>query len=70
MAAVDKIEDQRKSENFIGHRNKIPVVQYAKVGIFVFVIYGCTFLTYWSRRHIAPCKKIPNRIFRKSPCGQ
>ena len=32
MAAVDKIEDQRKPEDFIGHRNRTPVVLLTKVG--------------------------------------
>ena len=32
VAAVDKIEDQRKPEDFIGHRNRAPVLLSAKVG--------------------------------------
>ena len=32
VAAVDKIEDQRKPEDFIGHRNRKPVLLSAKVG--------------------------------------
>ena len=35
VAVVDKIEDQRKPEDFIGHRNRTPVVQTAKVGNFI-----------------------------------
>ena len=32
VAAVDKIEDQREPEDFIGHRNRTPVPLSAKVG--------------------------------------
>ena len=35
MAAVDKIKDQRKPEDFIGHRNRKPVLLSAKVGIYI-----------------------------------
>ena len=35
MAAVDKIEDQRKPEDFIGHRNRKPVVLSAKGGNYI-----------------------------------
>ena len=36
VAAVDKIEDQRKPEDFIGLRNRPPVVQTAKGGNLAF----------------------------------
>ena len=32
VAAVDKIEDQREPEDFIGHRNRTPVLLSAKGG--------------------------------------
>ena len=37
MAAVDKIEDQRKPEDFIGHRNRTPVLLSAKEENYLFI---------------------------------
>ena len=38
VAAVDKIEDQRKPEDFIGHRNRTPVLLSAKEGNYSFLV--------------------------------
>ena len=35
VAAVDKIKDQRKPKDFIGHLNRTPVVLSAKEGNFI-----------------------------------
>ena len=38
MAAVDKIEDQRKPEDFIGHRNRIAASSVIPTGMAVFLL--------------------------------
>ena len=43
VAAVDKIEDQRKPEDFVGHRNRTPGTKNGKGGVYFIFHTGSVF---------------------------